>query len=194
MDALASPDDLLARLGREFSDSEGARVSALLDDVSATVRAYTGQQFTLDTTTERVRVRNGSITLPQRPVVSVDAVADTSGNDIEFTYVMGDRMQVSGQVPDAWSYVPYRDGLQAVDVTYAHGYETVPADIVAVVCQIAARALGRAADEAGMTQESIEGYSYSIGAAAAAGPMGMLSDECMVLDRYRRPGTMARLA
>jgi hypothetical protein len=192
--ALATLDDLEARLGSRVTDED--RAEALLDDVSAIVRAYTGQQFTLVEDDEiRVRVRNGSLRLPQRPVVDVTAVANVDGDSVDFTWDSGDSVQLEGfaALRTSFEVEPFRHRDPWVNVTYSHGYETVPADIVAVVCQIAARAYGRTPDTTGVTQESIAGYSYSVGAAAAAGPAGMLADERRILDQYRRPLSVIRV-
>jgi hypothetical protein len=75
-----------------------------------------------------------------------------------------------------------------VDVTYTAGYDDVPADVVAVVVQIALRAFGVNAEQTGLQSESIAGYSYSVGSAAASGGLGMLQAEREVLDRYRIVG------
>lgn len=191
MAALATTDDLADRLGRSFSPAEEARAALLLDDASAAVRSYTGQHFTQETTTDRLRVRNGRVRLSQLPVTDVDSVSDIDGNDVTFTWNGGERLDVNAGVPDDWAWEPRVSGLAYVDVAYTHGYDAIPDDIVAVVCQIAGRAFGRPADDAGMTSETIAGYSYSVGAAAAAGGVGMLADERAVLDRYRRIGGMA---
>lgn len=193
MVSLATLDDLEARLG---STPDEDRAQAVLDDVSATVRAYTGQTFTLDTTTDRLRARNGGVNLPQRPVVDVTAVDSVDGDTIEFTWDAGSFVALAGFDPlRAFEVEPFRINRALwVDVTYEHGYETVPADIVAVVCQMAGRAYGRTPDTTGVTQESIAGYSYSVGGAAAAGPMGMLADERRILDLYRRPIGVIRVA
>lgn len=60
-----------------------------------------------------------------------------------------------------------------------------PDAVRAVVCQVAGRAYGTASEAAGIQQESLGSYSFSTGAAAAAGPLGLLADERAVLDRYR---------
>lgn len=192
MASLATIVQLEARLGRDIPNgTETTQAQALLDDASAAVRGYTGQSFDEDETTERIWPRDGRIRLSQRPVIEVSAVKNVDGNDISFTWYEGDSVVV-GATP--LNYFEVNGiGTQPVDVTYEHGYATVPEDIVAVVCQIAGRALTRPADEAGLTQESIAGYSYSLGAAAGAGPLGMLADEKAVLDRYRKPIGTIRL-
>lgn len=61
----------------------------------------------------------------------------------------------------------------------------VPGDVLGVVCQIVGRALGTTSAAGAIQQESLGSYSYSIGSAAAAGPMGLLLAERETLDRYR---------
>jgi hypothetical protein len=192
MASLATTDDLEARLGTTVDID---RAQAVLDDVSATVRAYTGQSFTSESTTIRVRARAGAVRLPQRPVTAVESVANVDGDSIEFTWDAGEIVSLSGfEHSRTFEVNGYRTRIPWVDVTYTHGYSEVPDDIVAVVCQMAGRAYGRTADTTGVTQESIAGYSYTVGAAAAAGPMGMLADERRILDLYRRPLGVIRVA
>jgi hypothetical protein len=183
LEALASVDDLSGRLGRTLTTAESDRVELLLADASATVRSYTGQDLSLvEDDVKRLRVKDGAIRLPQRPVVSVDSVADIDGNDLDVTWSAGDRILLDAPGTYAWA-----------DVTYTHGFEEVPGEIVAVVCQIAGRAFGRPPDETGMQSESIGQYSYTVGVAAAAGGLGLLNDERAVLDRYRAVGGYVRM-
>lgn len=196
MVALATADDVAVRIGRTFTVDEEARVTALLDDASAAVRAYTGQEFTLVADdVARIRARNGVVRLPQRPVVDVTATTDVDGNSVEFDWDAGDTVSIAGLSPIVrFDVEPFTTRTPWIDVTYSHGYATVPPDIVGVVCQIVGRAFGRPADATAVTQESIAGYSYSIGGAAAQGPFGLMSNEREVLDRYRRPLGVIRVA
>ena len=177
MAALATVADLEARLGRTLTGDEANRAEALLDDVSAVVRSYTGQQFEAGTSTVRVRSRRGRLRLPQSPVTALTTVADMAGSSLDVTSWYGGNVLV---LPDGW-----------YDVTYNHGYAAVPDDVKAVVCNMAGRAFGQPADTTGLQSESVGGYSYSVGVAAAAGAAGMLNDERAVLDRYRRVGGFA---
>lgn len=194
MAALATVTDLETRLGRTLTLTEADQAEALLDDASAAVRAYIGQSVNSASQTTRLRVRNGAIRLPRRPVTAVAGVEDVDGNTLDFTWDAGQVVTLGRSFTDGWSVEPTRSAYTWVDVTYTAGWASVPADLVAVVCQIAGRALGRPADSTGMTSESIAGYSYSVGGAAAAGPLGLLSDEKAVLDRYRVPGGSALVA
>ena len=192
---LATVADLEARLGRSLDATETIRAEALLASASARVRAYTGQDFEQAETTDRLRVRNGRIRLPQRPVSDVAAVADVDGNAVEHTWHAGEFVDVAalGTIY-RFDVEPFANGVTWLDVTYTHGYATVPEDVVEVVCSIVLRAFGSDPSASGITQESVEGYSYSIGAAGAAGAVGMLNDEKATLDVYRRKGGTIRVA
>ncbi len=185
--ALATLEDVECRMGRTLTEAEADRLGCLLDDASAAVRAYTGQYFTVATTTARIKAKGGAIRLPQRPVIAVTSVANTTGTTLLHTWDAGQQVWLSSSmlVVNGPSYHGRRP--QYVDVTYTHGYATVPADIVAVVAQMAGRALGTTPAEGGVQSETIGGYNYSLGAAAAAGGLGMLPAERSVLDRYKLP-------
>lgn len=187
MAALATVEQFTALLGRPLSADEESQVGALLDGASARVRTYTGQDFTQATTTSQVKVRNRIARLPQRPVTAVASVVDLNGNAVVYTWLNDDRIQIGHRFQhDTFAFEPWHDPLGEVRVSYTHGYTDIPDDIVAVVCQVAARAFGRPADTTGLQQESIAGYSYSVGAAAAAGTVGLMLDEKAALDVYRR--------
>lgn len=191
---LATHADLSARLGRSLSADEQARATVLLGDASAAVRAYTGQEFDQSVTTDRLRVRSGHVRLPQRPITAVASVDDVNGNEVSFTWDQGDRVEITTSVLNDWEIVPRTSPLTYVDVTYTHGYSSVPADIVAVVCQVAGRAFGRNPEQSGVTQVAVGDASQTFGSVSASGGVGMLPDERAVLDRYRRVGGSAQLA
>jgi hypothetical protein len=183
---LATSADVIARLGRALTTSEAAKIDALLADASASVRNYTHQyieQVVNDTVT--LQVHNGMVRLPQRPITAVTGLP----------WYGGDTIRVGFTNPlDAFAFEPYRFGTRAVAVTYTHGYDPIPDDIIGVVCSIVMRALGREPTDAGLTSESIAGYSYSLGSAAAAGGFGLLQAEKDVLDNYCRQGGVVQTA
>lgn len=191
LDPLATVDDLQSRLVGTVDDP--VRVEALLRDASAAVRAYTGQQISAGESTARLQMRSGRARLPQQPVAAVTAVADVNGNGIVFQWVAGQFIDVRN-IPVANASDGWWRRVSHVDVTYEHGYEEVPDDIIAVVCQMAGRALGTSADQSGVQQERIVSYSYTVGAAAANGAVGMLAGERAVLDRYRLPASPALIS
>ncbi len=183
MSSLATLEQLEERMASEVSDRP--RAVQLLRDASATVRSYTGQSISQQTTTDRLKVKRSLVRLPQGPVTAVSAVVDTNGNTILFEWLHGNKVRIQPNL-DTFSFVPWQGGLRYVDVTYTHGYATVPDDIVAVVCQIAGRAYGTSPEAAAVTSEGIGSYSFSTGGAAASGAAGMLAPERAILDRYRR--------
>lgn len=189
---LATVDDLADRMQRTLSDDEAIRADTLLRDASATVRAYCRRDFTSGEATERLRVKRGRVRLPRRPVTAVESIADMDGNDLTFTWHAGDVIDFTITPINSFEVVPYRNGHQWVDVTYTAGEEAVPDVVVKIVCRIAATALDTPAENAGVSQESIAGYSYSNGTIAAAG--GLFSEEKRELDAYRLVGGTARIA
>lgn len=195
MTALATLADLRARMELTVDD---ARAQAALDDASAAVRAYTGQTFDVATTTERCRLRSGGVRLAQRPVTAVAAVQSLAGVALAFYWDGAERVYLwawpcgGPLLPANGPYVPERMA-DLVDVTYTHGYEAVPGEIVAVVCNMAARALGSAPEQGNLTGATLDGYGETYGATGAAGAVGLFSDERALLDRYRRVGAQAVL-
>lgn len=202
MAALATDDDLQARLTRTLTEDDATRVTALLDDASAAVRMFTGQQIDQAETIDRLAVRNDGrilyVTLPQRPVVEIASVADINANTITYEWDGHTRLRLTGRTGETFADTLERD-LRYVDVTYTHGYgeDNDPqgklAIVAGIVANIAARAFGTPAEETGKTAESIAGYSYQIGGAAAAGGFGLLASEkellASILGR-RRHGTI----
>jgi hypothetical protein len=182
-------------MGRQVTEAESARILALLEDVSAVVRQYTGRQFAVGTGTVRRRAKNGVIRIGERPVTAVTTVADVDGNDVTFEWDGLDVVKVWPAAGLDWFEREWGGTATGVyDVTYTAGSNTVPAAVRAVVCQMVGRALGLPPDESGKQSENITGYGYSNGVAAAAGSAGMLNDERAVLDRYRRVGATIHVA
>jgi len=180
---LATLEDLEQLLG---SSVDASRAETLLAHASAAVRSYTGQHFTRETTTVTVRVpKSRWLRLAQRPVWTVDAVTDTNDNPLTFTFDGLDRVRIPANVPSEFSFEPWLSPVRTAKVTYDHGYDQTPGDIIAVVCQVAGRAYGVKADDTALNQETLGSYNYSTGNAAASGATGLLLPERQILDRYR---------
>lgn len=182
MKALAAVGQLTDRM--EVAP-DATRAARALDDASAAVRAYTGQTFDRVVTTERLHMRRGSARLPQRPVHEVTAVTTLAGTAVAFTWDGADRVWLTWPAVPLAPYTP--EALAGVVLaTYDHGYDYPPDDIVAVVCNVAARALGSPPENSGTNTESITNYSITLGPVGAAGAVGLFRDEQAILDRYRR--------
>ena len=179
--ALATTDDVEARLGRSLTGDEFARISGVLDDVSSSVAVRTGQTFERGTHTLRARVKRGYVRRSQRPVHDVDSVTDRFGTAVDFEWDGLDRVHVQTQC------LAGRAPVQVVDVTYDASPDEPPAAIVGVVCSVALRTIGADPLEAGVVSESIDGYSYRLGSASGAGSYGLLPAEADILARHSRP-------
>ena len=187
-DQLANLTDLQSRLKTGIASDDTTRANAALTDVSAAVRRFCGQDFTQSTTTDRLRVRRGQVRLPQWPVTAVSSVVDTNSNTVLFSWTAEDIVTLTQNL-DTFSFEPWEGGFRWVDVTYTHGYATLPDDLVAIVCQIAARVIGAPPEQSAKRSEEIGDYSYTLGAAAAAGPVGLLPSEREALRSFCRPGS-----
>lgn len=196
MAALASPEDIEARLGRALTTAEAARVEALLADASALVRSYTGQSFA-ETTDDVVVLRSmgGRINLPRRPVTAVTKVEVIGGSEAlpDFTLAdwlfdgidtirLGDGACVIN-LPEVWWDDDGYPGTYRV--TYSHGYAEVPPDVVAVVCAMILRAY---ANPQNLRSETVGPYSvtYAVPATGESLGLNLTRYERKALDRYRR--------
>lgn len=178
---LATTDQLEDRMGVSIDQT---RALAVLADASAAVVAYSGQTFHRATTTVTVRVPPSRVVrLGQRPVHSVDTVTDLNDNPLLFEFDGVDRVTVARNL-DTFACEPWPTAVRAVKVTYDHGYDTIPGDVVAVVCQVAGRAYGVTPQDSGFADERLGDYSSGVRAAAASGALGLLLPERAVLDRY----------
>lgn len=196
MASLASAAELEARLGRELTDAETARVEALLEDASAMVRSYTRQQFDLvEGDVQVLRMQGGEIRLPQRPVTAVTRVVAVGGNDnlpdvpiMDWVWDNLDLVRVGSgacvvNLPEAWWDDDGYPGTYRV--TYSHGYETVPADVVRVVCSMVLRTLTAPTMAGGVTSETVGPYSYRLDGPGTGLGVSLSAADKKDLDDYR---------
>lgn len=171
--ALATIADVEARLGRSLTEAEEAKATAYLDDASALFIQRAVQKFEVGESTVRLFPKDGIVRLVQRPVIEVVEVKDIDGVEIDFTF---DGHQ---SLYDLGAYTP-------VTVTYEHGSETIPADVVACVAGMVARTLSINPDAAaGVTQQSVGPFSQSYATWAVGGQVMMSPAEAKVADYYR---------
>ena len=202
MGALATVDDLQVRLGRDLSESEVAQATALLADASAVIRSYTGQAFdVIEGDTAILRSQGGTIRLPQRPVTSVSSVVALGGEGMPDVSVLDwifdgiDQIRIGSgsfviNTPAVWWD---DDGYPGTfRVTYSHGYETVPADVVAVACASLLRVLG---NPQGLRSETVGSYSATYSTPSSGEPLGvnLTRYDRSVLNRYRRSEGMIKV-
>lgn len=125
---LASQTDVEDVLGRVLTSAEDARVDAILDKASELFRRVSGQQFTSGTSDVRLRAVGRYVYLTQRPVVSVEAVADMEGDEVEYTL---DGSRIVFEDPA---------GGEFFQVEYTHGGD-VPDLVRLTIAEIAAKVL-----------------------------------------------------
>ncbi len=171
--ALATIADVEARLGRELTAGEESQATAWLNDASAMFVQRAIQKFEVSESTVRLFPRDGIVRLVQRPVIEVTSVTDIDGTEIDFTY---DGHQ---SIYELGTYSP-------VIVTYDHGSDTIPDDVVAVVAGMVVRTLLIPDDAAaGIQQQSVGPFSQSYANWAIGRQVLMSPSDIEVANYYR---------
>ncbi|MER5892395.1 hypothetical protein [Streptomyces sp. NPDC001876] len=131
--ALATVADLAAR-GLTVEPAEETITGTFLDVASAAVREAAGCPISQTTSTITLEGEDDTrLRLPGPPVTEVAEVL-LDGTEVTNWRLRSDRLWRAA----GWSSP---SGPTEVEVTYTHGLPTVPADIVDLVCRIAAAAL-----------------------------------------------------
>lgn len=152
---LATPADLNAYTGQDIPETQAGLALRL---ASGMVRRFTGQTITR-VVDDTVVLRGGwpVLYLPQRPVI-VDDTHDLSVTELGDTG-LPDLLLADGLTFTRCAEELARDcGVWAdrVQVTYSHGYASVPDDILAVVLDVASRSIS---NPTGLRSVSIDDYS-----------------------------------
>lgn len=168
------------------------RLELLLSQATATIQRATRQTLTLvrdDTRTLRSDGR--SLLLPERPIVSVTAVAGYAPGDwfIRGNALVlgrpdyGDRYAVNGPSTDESFRFNVGRWSELVTVTYTHGYAVAPADLQGLCVGMVARAL---ANPGGVDRGAIDDYQFGFSAPIAG--IGLTPTEhAWVRRTYGRP-------
>lgn len=179
-------------------DSQDSAQRAI-DEATAAIQNYCGQVIELVTDeTVTLDSRGGTkVFLPELPVVSVaEVVEDGETLVVDDDYKLG-QWGILHRVGDLWA-----SGVQVLEITYTHGYATLPDDIVSICTRAAARAYQAGLKSAelegvpGVTAKSLGDYSVSFGSEQGGGAGGesvlgasaspvLLRSEREILDRYR---------
>ncbi len=152
-DAFCTVADLAAFLQIEIPAAKQASAQRAIDAVTAEIRSYCRQYISLVEDDEVcLDVEEGctKLFLPETPVISVAAVSEeTNGELVEGDdYKLG-RYGVLHRIGAEWEA-----GVQTVTVTYTHGRDPLPDDLVDICVRAAARAY-----QAGLRVEAQEGVS-----------------------------------
>ena len=159
---------------------------AALLRASTRVRAHVRQHVSLGSST--VTVRGPLVHLAERPVVSVDSVLDEdsvavsegdTASDSSGWWLSGNTLSL----PTSATYT----------VTYSHGFEVIPDDVIEVVVTVAERLGGTDTTvAAGVVQEQSGSVSQTFGWDAWKGVAGLTAEEKARLARIfpRVPQTL----
>lgn len=124
---LATPEQLAAWMHTDVASLPGDP-ALVLAVASRVVRKHARQWFTVGTTSPELYPRDGYVEPPQRPVRSIASVVDVdTGAEIPYKFRRG-RVYVGQYV-------------EAVKLTYTHGYQEVPEDVLSIVLGCASRVL-----------------------------------------------------
>jgi hypothetical protein len=187
---LADVSDVTDRLPSTISVEE-VRVAALIADASATVRRYTKQDFT-----KRQTVAGNKIKLPQKPVISIQSITVRLPGSVTDALIPGWYWDGPGSdeiwLTDGGSIINLAEELTFAlewqtpicQVTYTHGYDTSPDDVIGVVCSMVTRII-TAPGLGGVISEGVGEYSYRLSDTAAQGPMALTAAEKDILKDYR---------
>lgn len=187
---LATLADVEALHGRPLTAAERARAQVTLDAVTAQVRSWTRQQITRGTSTVTLPLDDdNTVSLAERPVRAVQAVT------LDGTALTAAAWLLSGStlhLARPWASAHNRAPLLA-QVTYEHGHDPAPADVVNLVASRALRALQ---NPDGLRQYAVGSVSvtFAAEAVAEAGSTAWSVGEEALLGAYRRkrrrPGTV----
>jgi len=157
--------------------SVDASAERAIQEASVAIQNYCRQQIEQIEDDEIILDSGGGrrLFLPELPVVEVSSVVEDGEALVDDDdYKLGQH-GILHRVGQEWA-----KGIQIVTITYTHGYEPIPGDVVAICTRAASRAyqagLKSAETEAvpGVTAMGLGDYSVSFGAEAGGGSGGVL--------------------
>lgn len=190
---LAQVTDVQARMPRAMTTEETTRATTLLVDASARVRAHVRQTISQSQSTAIIPTNDNQIVLPERPVISVDAVARVNADGKSFmpysvwtfdgrdTLMLGPPSAIIN-APEVWTDMDWFWRNVTYQVTYTHGYTTIPDDIVGIVASMVMRVI-MAPGSPGVQSETIGGYSYRMMDGYPTAIVTLSADEAKYLTR-----------
>lgn len=192
---LATVTDVANRMPRALTSDEETRAGFLLTDASSRIRSHCRLTFTQLQTADIIAPVDNQIVLPERPVISVDALArvDPSGNEFmpysiwtwdgAATIMLGPPSAVVN-APEFWTDSDWFWRNVTYLVTYTHGYPVIPDDVVGVAATMVMRVL-LAPGVPGVVGETIGGYSYRMADGVPLAEVTLTSEDEKRLRRYQ---------
>ncbi|MCL2728801.1 MAG: hypothetical protein FWE15_02115 [Actinomycetia bacterium] len=202
---LITAADVTGRLGRDLTDAENARAPALMNDASVLIRRYCRQDFLHhEDDTAELRADGAVVKLPGPPVQKVSKVLALSGidgiPDFPVTWwrfngideVMIGDPEHSGVInlPAIWWDLAY--GPQTFTVTYSHGPEEVPEDVVMVAANAVCSVFTSPTQASGVIGETVGAYSYRLESGGAGVAVSLKPSDYALLDDYRDKAVTVR--
>jgi hypothetical protein len=190
---LAQIADVQARMPRAMTTEETTRATTLLVDASARVRAHIRQTVSQAQTTVILAPNDNQVVLPERPIISVDAVARVNADGKTFmpysvwtfdgrdTLMLGPPSAIIN-APEVWTDADWFWRNVTYQIQYTHGYTTIPDDIVGIVASMVMRVI-MAPGSPGVQSETIGGYSYRMMDGYPTAIVTLSSDEAKYLTR-----------
>lgn len=187
---LASTADLADFLNQSEPSNVG-HWQAHLGAASDVFRAKTNQQieFVEDDEVELTGTWNHQLWLPQRPVIDITALAVRLAGSTTFTAMEVTDIPFTRRGMVAYPSASWIDGspggywgspTASIQVTYSHGYEEIPSDVISTVCSMAVRGMQ---NPSGLQSESIGTYSYAY-PVGSTGSVGLTDQESAIIARY----------
>lgn len=162
--SFATPADLEARLGVTYGSTVQAQ--AHLDDATAWLQAELGQLIEAGTATVTTRAYCNPIRLPQQPVTEVTTVLIDGEATTDFEFV-DQELWIPSRGGGLYTFEAFdgRQGYADVTVTFDYGYATIPQELKAWCCVLAAQSLDAAAGgwlgSPRVRSEQIDDYSVT---------------------------------
>jgi len=209
---LATIDDVTAILQRELTPAEVTNATRLLGMASAVVRRYTRQTLTqvLNDSITLPGNWEQALVLPQRPVTAVHSVVINGVTLPSVSYVLNDNvlfLSTGSYSPDfgpmnwgnfglmgpagsvngpQYSGPSWQGPASRITVSYDHGYDEVPGDIVNIVAGMVAFAI---ASPVGVNMERVGGYQVAYSRSEGGSMALQEADKKALADYRRRSGT-----
>jgi hypothetical protein len=176
-----------------MTTEETTRATTLLVDASARVRAHVRQTISQIQTTVVLAPNDNQVILPERPIISVDAVARVNADGKSFmpysvwtfdgrdTLMLGPPSAIIN-APQVWTDMDWFWRNVTYQIQYTHGYTSIPDDIVGIVASMVMRVI-MAPGSPGVQSETIGGYSYRMMDGYPTAIVTLSSDEAKYLTR-----------
>jgi hypothetical protein len=200
-DKFCTIEELELFLQLDISSSPEAVASAeqMIEDVTAAIRNYTNQQIS-EVVGDTITIDGPGkkrIFLPELPITEITSVIEDGDTLTQATdFILGQFGILYRLGGYNWS-----DGYNNIDITYTHGYSTIPLDIKSVCIRGASRIFQASLRSkefdglSGVSAMKLGDYSIQLGSERGGGmgegilgvsaAQSLLSEDRRILDKYK---------